>query len=375
MASKYATANIGEHPRRLRIHQGGMWAEVPFEKVRDLRYGENPRETAALYGTGLLASAEMVRGGKDGPSWINMQDMDAGLSMARYLDDAVVITKHTHPCGVAMRRSGEPSERTYRRAWNEDYISSFGNVVSLTLPLTRALAEEIARTFTEVIIAPEIEKGALEPFDREGSKSKSTRVFRYDAAKLAALPKFVGDAFEPGVTQLQTGGIGSVDPHLTAMQKPGDLLPYLRTSRHPSTEELRDLLVGLYLNMRAPSNSCVFVREQTLVGVGQGQNSALFAVMNAIAIRAYLDDHARVAMKEQELGFSLQERAPGLAGSALARDAFAPFPDAPLMAAEAGVKTMLFIEGGDRFKDVVKAMEDRGVSYIALPPEERHFRH
>jgi phosphoribosylaminoimidazolecarboxamide formyltransferase/IMP cyclohydrolase len=322
-------------------------ATVAGMRTMTLRYGENPHQQAALYrtpGSGpSLAAARQVQGKE--LSYNNIADADAAFELISDLDrdpPALAIIKHANPCGVA---TGPTLVEAYRRALKTDPVSAFGGIIAVNRPLDGETASEIARVFTEVIVAPEA-----------------------DAAALGVL------AGKPNVRLLLTGGL--LDPKATRqIVKPvsGGFLMQSRdaglvgaadvqvvTKRSPSTRELADLLFAFRVAKHVKSNAIVYVKDGATVGIGAGQMSRV--------------DSARIAAaKARTAADAAGEAEPRTKGSVVASDAFFPFADGLITAAEAGVTAVIQPGGSLRDDEVIAAADERGLAMVFTGV--RHFRH
>jgi phosphoribosylaminoimidazolecarboxamide formyltransferase/IMP cyclohydrolase len=310
------------------FHWGGT-------KAIDMRYGENPHQQAALYGD-FLRIAEPLHGKE--LSYNNVVDIDAALALAlEFVDDpaaTVAILKHNTPCGVG---SGADPVEAWNRAFATDPESPFGGIVISTRPWTRALAEKVDELFTEVLIAPEFAPDALDLL----KKKKNRRLVRWHPERMPeAAPALRGVA----------GGLLVQD-----LDRPGTELETARvvTRRTPTTGELAALRFGWKVVKHVKSNAIVFAAAGRTLAVGGGQTSRVEAIRNAVAR----------ARREQI----------DLAGSALASDAFFPFPDGLEEAAAAGATAVVQPGGSARDAEVVAAADARGVAMLVTGV--RHFRH
>ena len=308
---------------------------LAYEKVADLRYGENPHQRGGLYaeaaGPGVLHGAEVVVEGKE-MSFNNWLDVDAAYALAADLDPlgpAAVIVKHNNPCGAAVGRS---SADAYASAFESDSVSAFGGIVAFGREADEAAAAATADVFTEVVVAPAFTDGALAAF----AGRKGLRVVR------APLP--TGGGLD---VRVLPGG---------ALVQDRDAAPELRedlevvSDREPTEDEWRDLLFAWIVAMRVKSNAIVFARELATVGVGAGQMSRVDA--SFLAVRK-AGDRAK--------------------GSVMASDAFFPFPDAVEVAADAGVTAVIHPGGSVRDAEVLAVAEARGMAVVVTG--RRHFRH
>jgi phosphoribosylaminoimidazolecarboxamide formyltransferase / IMP cyclohydrolase len=309
---------------------------LAFEKVTELRYGENPHQRGALYagsaGLGVLGGAEVVIEGKE-MSFNNWLDVDAALTLAADLDPlgpAAVIVKHNNPCGAAVERS---LAGAYAAAFESDTVSAFGGIVAFGREADEEAARAMADVFTEVVVAPAFTEGALAAF----GERKGLRVVR------APLPARAGLDVRP-----ITGGALIQDRD--AAPESGSSELSVVSSRTPTDDEWRDLRFAWIVAMRVKSNAIVFARGLATVGIGAGQMSRVDA--SFLAARK-AGDRAK--------------------GSVMASDAFFPFPDAVEVAADAGVTAVIHPGGSIRDDEVLAVAESRGMSVVVTG--RRHFRH
>ncbi|HET7928480.1 MAG TPA: bifunctional phosphoribosylaminoimidazolecarboxamide formyltransferase/IMP cyclohydrolase [Actinomycetota bacterium] len=308
---------------------------LAFDKVTDLRYGENPHQRGALYrtseGPGVLGGAEVLVQGKE-MSFNNWLDVDAALTLAADLESlgpAAVIVKHNNPCGAAVR---DTLASSYASAFESDTVSAFGGIVAFGREADGDAARAMAEVFTEVVVAPSFTAAALEVF----AQRKGLRVIR------APLPG-------PGGLDVRVlPGGALVQDADAAPESAADL--QVASTRRPTADEWLDLRFAWIVSMRVKSNAIVFARELATVGVGAGQMSRVDA--SVLAVRK-AGDRAK--------------------GSVMASDAFFPFPDAVEVAADAGVTAVIHPGGSIRDDEVLAVAEDRGMAVVVTG--RRHFRH
>ncbi|MFE1259693.1 bifunctional phosphoribosylaminoimidazolecarboxamide formyltransferase/IMP cyclohydrolase [Streptomyces albogriseolus] len=324
-ASEYAPVDDSLFPDFL----GATW-----ERKNTLRYGENPHQPAALYvsGTGGLAEAEQLHGKE--MSYNNYTDTDAALRAAYDHDaPAVAIIKHANPCGIAV---GADVAEAHRKAHACDPLSAFGGVIAVNRPVSKEMAEQVAEIFTEVIVAPDYEDGALEAL----TKKKNIRVLRAPQAPSAPVE----------VKPIDGGALLQVTDRL---QAEGDdpATWTLATGEALSEAELADLAFAWKACRAVKSNAILLAKDGASVGVGMGQvnrvDSAKLAVERAGAERAR--------------------------GSFAASDAFFPFPDGLEILTGAGVKAVVQPGGSVRDDLVVEAARKAGVTMYFTGT--RHFFH
>ena len=312
-----------------------------------LRYGENPHQSAAFYVNAErragIATARQVQGKE--LSYNNLNDTDAAYEcVAEFGKEraAVAIIKHANPCGVAI---GASLAEAYEKALRCDPVSAFGGVIALNRPLDRAAAERIVDLFTEVIIAPDADEEALSVL----ASKKNLRVLLAgalpDPEAAGLMMKSVAGGF-----LLQSRDNGRVDA--------GDLK--IVTKRKPTDAERRDMLFAFSVAKHVKSNAIVYAKDEATVGIGAGQMSRVDS--SRIAARKSADAAAAAGVKE-----------PLAKGSVVASDAFFPFPDGLLAAAEAGATAVIQPGGSIRDADVIKAADEAGLAMAFTGM--RHFRH
>jgi len=320
---------------------GGRLAQV-------MRYGENPHQQAGFYVTGDkrpgVATARQVQGKQ--LSYNNINDTDAAFELVSEFDPAksaaVAIIKHANPCGVAQASS---LAEAYRKALACDPVSAFGGIVALNMPLDAEAAEEIAKIFTEVIIAPD----ASEESQAIIAAKKNLRLL---------LTGGVADPRQPGLSAktvaggllVQTRDNGTID----------DLDLKVVTKRAPSEKEMADLKFAFRVAKHVKSNAIVYAKDLATVGIGAGQMSRV--------------DSARIAArKAQDAAEAAGIPEPLTKGSAVASDAFFPFADGLLSAVEAGATAVIQPGGSMRDDEVIRAADEHGIAMVFTGM--RHFRH
>jgi len=316
--------------------------------VGTLRYGENPHQDAALYiscgpHASGLPQAEQVQGKE--LSYNNYNDANAALELVsefRDSDPTIVIVKHANPCGVATRGS-------LIDAWSEalacDSVSAFGGIVASNRRLDAVTADAITQIFTEVVVAPGADEEAKEIF----AKKKNLRLL---------LTKDLLDASRPGQTvAVIAGGILIQDRDNGRITR--DQLKCV-TKRQPTEQELKDCLFAWTVAKHVKSNAIVYARDGATAGIGAGQ-------MNR-------RDSSRIAaIRAKEAAEANGWAEPRTVGSAVASDAFFPFPDGLLAAAEAGATAVIQPGGSIRDDAVIAAADEAGLAMLFTGM--RHFRH
>ena len=335
--------------------QDGSRSEYPaqangrFVKIQDLRYGENPHQTAAFYrdlypAPGSLVTARQLQGKE--LSYNNIADADAAWECVKSFHPvqdgaACVIVKHANPCGVAL---GTDALNAYQKAFQTDPTSAFGGIIAFNSLLDHATALAVSKQFVEVLMAPGYSAEALEVL-----KTKTNvRVLEI------ALPPGGETPWEQGLNAVDIKRIGSgilmqsADNHKLQLT---DLK--VVTQVQPTPEQLQDLLFAWKVAKYVKSNAIVFCKNGMTMGVGAGQMSRL--------------DSARIAsIKAQHAQLSLQ-------GTAVASDAFFPFRDGLDVVVDAGATCIIQPGGSMRDPEVIDAANERGVAMVFTGV--RHFRH
>jgi phosphoribosylaminoimidazolecarboxamide formyltransferase/IMP cyclohydrolase len=322
--------NAGDFPQSLALQ---------FGKRLDLRYGENPHQTAAFYSVpdaqgASIGAAKQLQGRT--LSYNNIADGDTAFECVRqFADPACVIVKHANPCGAAI---ASDTLSAYERAFKTDPTSAYGGIIAFNRALTATTARAIIeRQFVEPIIAPEVDADALELCARK----ENVRV-------------------------LVTGGLAPSSVRYEYRSVDGGLLVQTRdrgmvskadlkvvTKRQPTPAELDDLLFAWQVCKYVKSNAIVYAKDRMTVGVGAGQMSRVYSSRIA-------------AMKAKDEGLTV-------AGAAMASDAFFPFRDGLDVAAELGIKAVIQPGGSMRDNEVIAAADEHGIAMVLTGM--RHFRH
>ncbi len=313
----------------------------------DLRYGENPHQQADFYTDGSsapgVATAQVLQG--KALSYNNINDTDAAWALLAELArdrPACVIVKHANPCGVAH---GDTLAQAYAHAYDCDRVSAFGGIVALNQPLDADTAVAITEIFTEVVIAPGASDAARETFARK----KNLRLLLTDG-----LP----DAHAPGTSIRQVAGGFLIQDSDTGLVQSADLS--VVTERAPTEAELADMLFAWKVAKHVKSNAIVYAKGAATVGIGAGQMSRV--------------DSTRIAArKSADMAEALGLTEPTVAGSVVASDAFFPFADGLITAAEAGATALIQPGGSVRDAEVIAAANERGLAMVFTGM--RHFRH
>ncbi len=318
------------------------------KRIQHLRYGENPHQTAALYASPDqrrgVASATQIQGKE--LSYNNINDTDAALAclaeFGKLKEAACVIVKHANPCGVAVDAT---LAEAYRKALRCDPVSAFGGILAFNRTLDEETASEISKLFTEVILAP----GADEKARSIIATKKNLRLLLLKELPDPRAPSLNVKSIIGGLL-VQTGDTASVD----------DMELKVVTRRAPTPSELRDLKFAFKVAKHVKSNAIIYARDGATVGIGAGQMSRI--------------DSARIAVRKSgDAAKALGLSEPLVRGSVVASDAFFPFPDGLLQAAEAGATAVIQPGGSIKDDDVIRAADDAGLAMIFTGI--RHFRH
>ncbi len=307
---------------------------LSFAKDQSLRYGENPHQHAALYGSFSAVFTQLH--GKE-LSYNNIMDIDAASRIALEFDDPVtVIVKHNNPCGVGI---GETLSEAYHKAFATDTVSPFGGILAFNREIDLPTAETIHALFAEVLIAPSFSDEALALLTKK--KDRRLLLCNYDALKEAITGNHIRSV---------AGGllIQNEDAQLL-----NDDAVHIVTDRHPTEEESKAMHFAWRIAKHVKSNAIVYASSDRTLAIGAGQMSRL--------------DSARIAVKKaQDAGIDLK-------GCAVASDAFFPFADGMLQAVEAGATAVIQPGGSVRDAEVISAANEHQVTMMLTGM--RHFRH
>ena len=320
------------------VQRYGRTLTMQFHKVQDLRYGENPHQSAAFYRerqppSGSLAGARQVQG--KALSYNNIADTDAALDCVRQFEGvACVIVKHANPCGVAL---GDTLLAAYERAYASDPESAFGGIIACNRALDETTAQAIIeRQFVEVIAAPAVSDAAA----RVLAGKPSLRVLLVGQAVAAT-----------GFDYQRIGGGLLVQERDTAVLGAHELR--VVSCRSPDARERADLRFAWQVAKYVKSNAIVYARDGRTIGVGAGQMSRV--------------NSARIAViKAEQAGLAIP-------GSAMASDAFFPFRDGIDSAAKAGIRAVIQPGGSRRDDEVIAAADEHDMAMVFTGV--RHFRH
>src|SRR5256714_7776636 len=320
---------IGAYLNQEQTSEASFSLSLPL--VARLRYGENPHQGAALYGD-FDRYFEKLHGKE--LSFNNILDISAATNLiAEFSQPTVAILKHTNPCGVG---TDDDLCKAWEKGFATDKQAPFGGIIVCNRPIDEALAKTISEIFSEVIIAPEFEAKARALFQ----KKKNLRLIRLMTSATEARP----------AVDLRSvcGGILVQDSD-SAIENPDQIV----TKRRPTKKELDAMLFGWRVVKHVKSNAIVYAAADRTLGIGAGQMSRVAS--------------SRIAVwKAQEAGLSLK-------GSAIASDAFFPFPDGLIAAADAGATCAIQPGGSVRDKEVIAAADERKIAMVFTGV--RHFRH
>ncbi|HEY1244848.1 MAG TPA: bifunctional phosphoribosylaminoimidazolecarboxamide formyltransferase/IMP cyclohydrolase [Hyphomicrobiaceae bacterium] len=324
------------------------WRTIAGELAQELRYGENPHQWAAFYRTGDRrpgVATAIQHQGKE-LSYNNLNDTDAAFELVAEFNPkasaAVAIVKHANPCGVAL---GATLAEAYRKALRCDPVSAFGGIIALNGTIDTATAREVGAIFTEVVIAPDVTDEAKAVFAEK-------RALRLLTAGGLPDPRAAGWAFRSlaGGFLVQSRDNAVVD----------DMALKVVTKRAPTPQELADLRFAFKVAKHVKSNAIVYARDGATAGIGAGQMSRV--------------DSARIAaVKAADAARAAGAPEPLTRGSVVASDAFFPFADGLLAAADAGATAAIQPGGSVRDAEVIEAADAADLAMIFTGT--RHFRH
>lgn len=327
---QFSTANRQDYPAKL---------QLAFDKVQDLRYGENPHQSAAFYQEqnapqGSIASYNQLQGKE--LSYNNIADADAAWECVKAFEPtapACVIVKHANPCGVAL---GASATEAYKRAFATDPTSAFGGIIAFNCEVDAATAEAVSAQFLEVLIAP--------------SYSADAKALLAAKQNVRVLEVPLGEA--AGAWDFKRVGGGLL---VQSADQARITLPELKivTKRAPTETEMRDMLFAWRVAKYVKSNAIVYCKDGQTIGVGAGQMSRV--------------DSARIAkIKAENAGLSI-------GGTVVASDAFFPFRDGLDVLANAGATAVIQPGGSMRDAEVIAAADEHGIAMVFTG--FRHFRH
>ena len=310
---------------------------VTFEKVQGMRYGENPHQGAAFYRdlgdvAGTLPAARQLHGKE--LSYNNINDTNGALELLREFDTtAVVAVKHGNPCGVGV---ADDVAEAYRLAYEADPVSVFGGIVVTNATVDAATAEQMARIFLEIVVAPAYTDAALEILTRK----KNLRVLQLDTTHRA---------YPAGERVLRKVSGGLLVQDIDDVLLPEGELKVV-TDRAPTEKQMQDLLLAWKIVKHTKSNGIAIARDNQSLGIGPGQVNRIWSTQMAI-----------------------ERSGEKVRGAALASDAFFPFDDCVKAAAQAGIACIIQPGGSVRDEDSIRACNEAGIAMVFTGM--RHFKH
>lgn len=309
---------------------------LTFEKVQDLRYGENPHQKAGYYKeiqpeAGSLVNAVQLHGKE--LSFNNINDTQGALSTLKEFEEpAVVAVKHANPCGVG---TGETVYEAYTRAYECDPTSIFGGIVATNRTVDGATAEEMNKIFLEIIIAPDFTQEALDIL----TQKKNLRLLKLDDIAVKAPNQIDVKKVSGGILVQDTDDVLFDEAELKVV-----------TDRAPTDKEMEDMRLAMKVVKHIRSNGIVIAKDKKTMGIGPGQVNRIWAVENAI----------------RQSNFPTE-------GAVLASDAFFPFDDCVTAAAAAGITAIIQPGGSVRDEDSIKKANELGIAMVFSGL--RHFKH
>lgn len=310
---------------------------LTFEKVQDMRYGENPHQKAVFYrevgaNTGTLTAAEQLHGKE--LSYNNINDANGAIGLLKEFDEpTIVAVKHANPCGVA---SASNIYDAYMKAYESDPVSIFGGIIASNREIDEKTAEEINKIFIEIVIAPSYTKEALEIL----TKKKNIRLLELEN---------ISEKLSAGTLDMKKVAGGLLVQDIDAEIFNADELKCV-TEKQPTEEQMQDLLFAMKVVKHTKSNAIAIAKNKQSVGIGPGQTNRVTSVKIAVE---YGKEKAR--------------------GAVLASDAFFPFADNVEAAAEAGITAIIQPGGSVKDQDSIDACNKYGIAMIFTGM--RHFKH
>jgi phosphoribosylaminoimidazolecarboxamide formyltransferase/IMP cyclohydrolase len=391
---------IGRDGKQTLAYEKATWVIDGEEK--GLRYGENPGQEAALYrlaagslvlgnattvrpGRHLASNAELLQSGKH-PGKINITDVDSALGILRHLSDCpcAVIVKHNNPCGAA--KAGTLAE-AYRRAHMADRLAAFGGAIALNREVDLATAELIVETYAEVVAAPEFAPGVVDRLARW----KNLRVMRI--ANMARLAEYAAETFID-FKSLVDGGLVVQTSFVPKTRSARDFLPAAasykgkeyRVAREPTAAEYDDLLFGWLVETGITSNSVIYVKDGTTVGIGTGEqdrvgvaeiarDKAYRKLADRLCWETFKTPYASLAKPEAraEIDREVARTKGGIAGSVMISDGFFPFRDGVDVGLREGITAIAQPGGSDRDFESIEAVNETGAAMVFTG--QRCFKH
>lgn len=310
---------------------------LTFEKLQDLRYGENPHQNATYYKEirpfrGSLATAKQLHGKE--LSFNNINDANGALmTLKEFTEPTVVASKHANPCGVGC---GETLHEAYIRAHDCDPTSIFGGIVACNREVDKATAEEMSKIFLEIVLAPSFSDEALEIL----TQKKNIRLMTIEGIE-EPVPAGQYDM------KKESGGLLIQDMDLSLYDE--DALKVV-TEKAPTDKEMTDMKMAMKVVKHIKSNGIVYVKDGATVGIGPGQTNRIWAAQNAI-----------------------RQAESSLEGAVMASDAFFPFSDCVEAAAAAGITAIIQPGGSIRDQESIDKANELGIAMVFSG--QRHFKH
>ncbi|TCT15671.1 IMP cyclohydrolase /phosphoribosylaminoimidazolecarboxamide formyltransferase [Natranaerovirga pectinivora] len=335
LIAKYLIKEVGEKDLPETI-------TMTFEKVQDMRYGENPHQKAAFYKeigktTGALTEAVQLHGKE--LSFNNINDTNGALELLKEFEEPTIVAcKHANPCGVG---SGESIFEAYKKAYEADPVSIFGGIIVANREIDEQTAEEINKIFVEIVVAPSYTDKAVEVL----TSKKNIRILKLDNIET----KSPSDSLD-----LKKVAGGLLVQTINSVLLPDEELKVV-TDRIPTDKEMDDMLFAWKVVKHAKSNGIAIAKDKTSIGIGPGQVNRIWACKQAI-------DHAIEHLGEESLK-----------GASLASDAFFPFDDCVEEAYKAGITAIIQPGGSIRDQDSIDKCNKYGIAMVFT--NMRHFKH
>ncbi len=382
---------------------------------KGLRYGENPGQEAALYelingnvsfgecsyitnGKSLVSgiSEEMMLQFGKHPGKTNLTDIDNALNILKYLaaEPSVVIVKHNNPCGAAQAAT---IEEAAAKAYSADRVAAFGGCIALNRPVDKKTAEFIAKEYFEVVVAPEFENGAFEILKAR----KNLRIVKIN--RMDKLEKYRSERFLD-FKSLIDGGIIIQQSPLNVINKPEDFIKAeteykgqkYSIERMPTNEEFKDMLFGWFVEQGVTSNSVIYVKNRTTIGIGTGEQDRVGVAEIAVS-KAYIKYSDRICFEKygipyKQLEFEVEKGEEkyskleeidtitndikaGLIGSSMISDAFFPFRDGVDVGIKQGISSIVQPGGSMRDFEAIVACNEADPKITMMFTGQRAFKH
>jgi phosphoribosylaminoimidazolecarboxamide formyltransferase/IMP cyclohydrolase len=347
----YYEAVSESFPEKLELSFGD-WRRMLKKSGIRLRYGTNPNQRAALYiqNGGLWSNVKELKSGKAGLSQTNIEDIDRALRILKFFnEDSCAVMKHLIPSGFAAAQENDTVKNVYVKARDCDSKAAFGGVVVFNCKVDEETANEMSKSFIEVVSAPSFAKEALLLLQEK----KNLRIVQYRLEDLKAISKFAGEPLSFELSSLIDGSIIVSDEYLTKVKGEKDFK--VVTERKPSGKEVEDLLFSWFVCIGVRSNGIVIAKDKRTIAIGSGQQDRVTAVKLAIekaCDRGHKDE---------------------LEGAVLASDGFFPFKDSIDLMAKYGIKSVIQPGGSVMDEEVIKACNEYGIAMVFTG--ERCFSH